>query len=288
MQPWPAEGAWEPWLLFEQNPVPLLVCNAESGAILRANAAAAACYGYSAGDLAALRLADLACDAAPDLSPAQDGPLATRHRRRDGCTIDVELQLRPLPLDGRAALLVAVYDVSARVAREAELLRRALHDDLTGLPNRVLLHDRLAQALAVARRECGVVALLLFDLDHFKEINDGFGHHAGDAALQQIGARVQETVRRTDTVARLGGDEFAVVLPGADADAARLVAEKVRSVVERPLLVEGGAVATGVSIGIACFPGDGDDSTTLLRHADGAMYAAKRAHSGISLYALAG
>src|SRR6185312_6655989 len=112
-------------------------------------------------------------------------------------------------------------------------------DALTGLPNRTLLHDRLQQALANAARERHPLALLLFDLNHFKEVNDTFGHAAGDQLLQHVAARLRETPRAVDTVARLGGDEFAVLLPGADATGATLAVEKLLAVLDTPIVIEG-------------------------------------------------
>src|SRR5205807_5614550 len=119
-----------------------------------------------------------------------------------------------------------VQDISDRKQAQQALEHQALHDALTGLPNRVLARDRLDQAILLARRQQTRVALLIIDLDHFKEVNDTFGHQAGDQLLRQVGERFTAELRETDTVARLGGDEFAIVLLAADADAAGVVAAK--------------------------------------------------------------
>jgi diguanylate cyclase (GGDEF)-like protein/PAS domain S-box-containing protein len=172
-------------------------------------------------------------------------------------------------------------------ASEARFQHQALHDPLTDLPNRVLLHDRLGQAITAARRDPHrqPVALLVLDLDRFKEVNDTLGHHAGDRLLQEVGRRLRGALRDSDTVARLGGDEFAAVLPGADAAAAASAAAKLQTALDVPLVLEGQVLSLAASIGIAAYPVHGDDADTLLRHADMAMYNAKRAQSGIATYA---
>ncbi|MDX6513952.1 MAG: hypothetical protein QOE36_3456 [Gaiellaceae bacterium] len=169
-----------------------------------------------------------------------------------------------------------------RLADEKEFL--ALHDPLTGLPNRMLFDDRLRQALALAERERTGAALLVADLDGFKNVNDTYGHHVGDAVLRQIGPRLSRDLRRVDTVARLGGDEFAVVLPGlVDASAARRIADELRAVVREPFVVGELVLDLDASVGVALFQVHGTDAETLLRRADYAMYAAKDKHSGVEL-----
>lgn len=169
-------------------------------------------------------------------------------------------------------------------ARQMALEHVAMHDALTSLPNRSLLMDRLNQSIKNAQRRKRSLALLMLDLDRFKEINDTLGHQTGDALLQQVGARLRNVLRDSDTVARLGGDEFAVLLPNvSDTNALRIAAtiherlEKVYEVYEHSLYV-------GVSIGLAVFPHHGETSESLLQHADVAMYTAKRGNRGIMLY----
>ncbi len=163
----------------------------------------------------------------------------------------------------------------SRANRKARFL--ASHCPLTGLPNRNLLEDRLTQALASARRSGEQLAMLFLDLDRFKAVNDDFGHHAGDALLREVGTRLHEIVRSSDTVARLGGDEFVVLLGHlADPTSAAIVAEKIIAAVSTPTVFEGHELECGVSIGIAVFPHDGDDRETLMSRADAAMYEAKQ------------
>src|SRR5205823_1592011 len=125
---------------------------------------------------------------------------------------------------------------------------------------------------------------LVLDLDGFKEVNDTLGHHTGDLLLQAVGIRLGGTLRASDTVARLGGDEFAVLLPGDDAAGAAAAGAKIRAALEQPFVVDGHHLAVSASIGIAQYPEHGDDAGTLLRHADVAMYVAKRANAGYAVY----
>jgi diguanylate cyclase (GGDEF)-like protein/PAS domain S-box-containing protein len=184
----------------------------------------------------------------------------------------------------RGAILM-LKDVTERKQAEEALAHQALHDSLTGLPNRNLLHDRLEQAILSARREGKPLAVLLIDLDRFKEVNDTFGHHYGDLLLKQVGARLRSSLRETDTVARLGGDEFAVLLPTcSEVSGARLAAAKLLAALEQPFLVEGETLHISGSMGVVLYPDHGDDVQTVMRRADVAMYTAKRDGEGYSVY----
>ena len=187
---------------------------------------------------------------------------------------------------GRVREVVSSFtDITDRKKAEHELERQALHDPLTSLPNRSLFLDRVEQGLRTARRIATPLALLVMDLDRFKEINDTFGHHAGDLLINEVAGRIRSDLRETDTVARLGGDEFGIFLPGADQDGAWRVAQKIITALQRPFEVEGDAHELSVSIGIAISPQHGEDVETLLRRADIAMYAAKRTPGGSAVYA---
>ena len=162
--------------------------------------------------------------------------------------------------------------------RRSELEHLARHDALTGLPNRALFDDRMAVALAAARRDDGRLALLFVDLDDFKPINDRLGHVVGDRVLEAVAARIRQSIRESDTAARIGGDEFVVLLPGiAAAEDAKVVADKIRAAIDRPFVIDGHELAVSVSMGLAHYPQDGTDATTLARHADTAMYRDKAA-----------
>ncbi|WP_349814372.1 EAL domain-containing protein [Alkalimarinus sediminis] len=172
--------------------------------------------------------------------------------------------------------LILGEDISIRKRYEQQLLRQANYDILTGLPNRMLALDRLKLALAQARRDDQLVGLMFLDLDNFKHINDTMGHDNGDSLLIEASRRISSCLRGTSTVARLGGDEFLVILPSlANPEASEQVAERILQTFEPPFMLANQEVFVSTSIGIAIYPSDSDNSTTLLQHADAAMYEAK-------------
>ena len=175
-------------------------------------------------------------------------------------------------------------DISERKQAEEALARQARHDALTGLPNRMLLQERLDVAIDRLNARRTPLALVLLDLDRFKEVNDALGHGVGDAVLQEVAERLRDAVRSNDTIARLGGDEFAVLLVDADEGTALQVSHRVRAALAEPIALGGLTLDVGASIGVALGPEHGQDPATLLRRADLAMYAAKRAGEGISLF----
>lgn len=178
-------------------------------------------------------------------------------------------------LDARLESRTAVLARSLAGANE-ELLRLALHDNLTKLPNRILLEQQVKQAIETARRSRGTFALLFLDLDGFKSVNDAYGHHTGDALLVELAGRIRRQLRGADTAARLGGDEFVVISEVAEPNDAAAVAQRLIKVLSRPVTVMGHRVAVSASAGIALYPANGDNARTLMRNADAAMYHAKR------------
>jgi diguanylate cyclase (GGDEF)-like protein len=188
--------------------------------------------------------------------------------------------LRSPLADGSAQLTLQLVDVTARKVAEMRLTEMAMHDSLTGLPNRLLLTDRLEQALAASKRTGLHVAVMFLDLDDFKNINDADGHQTGDEVLKIVAGRLQEVVRPGDTISRWGGDEFVLLCPnlGAAEDASR-VAERVLSALGRPIEIGDHRYSVNASMGIA-LAAAGDQPGTLLSHADAAMYAAKRRGKG--------
>jgi diguanylate cyclase (GGDEF)-like protein len=211
-------------------------------------------------------------------TPSDDRELALaaiQHGAQD-CTLAEDLR-------GRSAVRILRHAVERqRIMLELHEARErhqylATHDPLTGVPNRTLFFDRLAQAIAGAVRYGKTLAILFVDLDEFKGINDARGHEAGDAVLQEVARRIASIVRRSDTVARIGGDEFTVILSqiGKPDDAAT-VARNMLDQIAAPLPVDGAELRVHASIGIAIHPRDGERADTLVRNADTAMYVAKK------------
>lgn len=202
-------------------------------------------------------------------------------QRRDGRMLPVDISLGYWEDEGRPHAIAYIRDLTERKGFEASLRHHATHDELTDLPNRWLFLLNLNQALARAERSGLRVAVLLLDLDHFKSVNDSFGHSAGDALLIQVGQRIRSSLRASDTLARMGGDEFAILLTDlADADEAVGVATKLLDALQAPYHLPKQDVYSGGSVGLAFFPDDARDSDTLLRYADMAMYQAKQAGRG--------
>ena len=189
-----------------------------------------------------------------------------------------QLSVTPVPDEhGEIGHFVSIFeDVSERVLRENQLLHLSTHDALTGLANRTLLADRLDQAVTHSVRDGRVVAVLLIDLDRFKQINDTLGHAVGDLLLKTVAERLGHCVREGDTVARLGGDEFVLVLADLSrSEDASMLARKILAALSRPIEIDGHELFVTPSIGISFYPQDGADASSLLRHADLAMYQVK-------------
>ena len=203
------------------------------------------------------------------------------NRRKDGSVYDEALTISPVTdMNGRIQHFVAIkQDISERKVTEERLQHLAHHDQLTDLPNRALLSDRLAQAVAQARRDRGTLALMFLDLDQFKPVNDTLGHDVGDLLLKEVALRLQSCVpRESDTVSRLGGDEFVILLAQMDKAAdAVVVAGKILAALQRPFAIGPHEIGISASLGIAVYPQHGEDVNRLLKNADTAMYHAKKA-----------
>lgn len=196
----------------------------------------------------------------------------------DGSRVMVETIKTPMyDLEGKlSGILGIARDITHRKEAEQHIQQLAHFDVLTGLPNRTLLNDRIAQAISMAQRSGAMLAMMLLDLDHFKKVNDGLGHRIGDELLVEIAKRLRSTLREEDTVSRLGGDEFILLLPDTDADGAGHVAAKLLEGVAQRYQIERHELVVTLSIGIAMYPDDGEDFDTLYRCADVAMYRSKQ------------
>jgi len=184
-----------------------------------------------------------------------------------------------------ANLLDAYQQMDQEVTeRQKALEHQAMHDHLTGLPNRFALSQRLEYQLLSGDRENGQFILCFMDLDYFKEINDTLGHSAGDQLLIKVSNRIQSLIRKSDTLARLGGDEFALLLPKTDPDNAKQLVRKIIESLEQPFIVDNESINVGLSIGMAVYPKDSQNAENLLQYADMAMYAAKRQRASFSFY----
>jgi len=268
-----------------------IIHTALDGKLLRVNHKMCAMLGYSDAELRKRHFVDVTHPEDRELSrdwmkkilASTETPsveFEKRYLRRDSSVMSALVTAALVrDTDGKPDYFVTmIQDVSARKEAQARLEHQAHHDTLTDLPNRVLLLDRLAQTLNQSRRKNWDAAVLFVDLDRFKSVNDTLGHDLGDLLLKEAARRLVGSVRSEDTVARVGGDEFVVVLCelGDASDAAR-VARKIGAAMARPFLLEGHEVFVTASIGIAMFPGDGNDGETLIKNADVAMFRAKEA-----------
>ncbi|MGJ7918786.1 diguanylate cyclase domain-containing protein, partial [Massilia sp. LXY-6] len=259
------------------------------GVVMSTNPATAALFGYPQAHLQGLDFATLVPGAGGEGgaallarladAPADERELAGLDARAQPFPLAVSVSKVELP--GERLYVCILRDLTEQHRSQAHIHRLAHHDPLTGLENRAALGMRLEQQLAQARRSNLPLAVLFIDLDHFKKINDSFGHQAGDQLLVGASARMKDLLRDVDTLARLGGDEFIIVLGGPlTPDSVSTVAVRLVESLQEPYYLNGITAHSGASVGVALFPDDGEDADTLVRHADMAMYAAKREGRG--------
>jgi diguanylate cyclase (GGDEF)-like protein/PAS domain S-box-containing protein len=261
-----------------------IVTLTDDGHITSFNRAATGLFGYDEEEAIGQPFAMMVTSAKP---AGKDGVIqAPLGRRKDGSTFPIEQSLSQVRLGSRTVHIGCLRDVSQRQAYTEALQHQALHDALTSLPNRVLFRERLSHALRRSVRTKDPLALLLLDLDDFKQVNDTMGHQNGDILLALVGARISHCMRGGDTVARLGGDEFAILpLAPTELSGAATLAWKLQAALEEPFVVGEHSVQLRASIGMALVPEHGHDIDDLMRRADLAMYDAKRRRSGCALFA---
>ena len=288
--------------LFDSNPLPMWIFDKESTRLLVANAAAQRDFGWGREDLGTLTISNLAAE--EQNSPvgleemnwrlAADAPLesdkpedpsreqsvsapAMRFLTKAGDELTVEVTLQRAGFHDKEARLLVAKDITAEVEARAQLLHQANHDPLTDLPNRLLLQDRLESAIAVGVRHGRKAAVVCIDLDRFKQINDTYGHSAGDSCLREVGLRLQHRLRSVDTAARIGGEEFMVILDDVgNFEHAAKVVDDLLFTLSLPHTHDGNRIHMSASIGIALFPDDGVTPAELWNMADTAMYRAKQ------------
>jgi diguanylate cyclase (GGDEF)-like protein/PAS domain S-box-containing protein len=221
----------------------------------------------------------------PGKLPLTSGAHETVGRRKDGSTFPMEFLATDMNLGGMRLFIATLRDITERKAQTDALEYQALHDSLTGLPNRTLLRDRLDREFSAATRDKRLCGLLLMDMDRFKDVNDTLGHEASDHLIEDFAIRIKGILRDQDTLARLGGDEFAILPVGAgDLEGIVAIAAKVLAALDRPFVIGGVTIPVRVSIGIAVFPDHAPDVSTLIRRADVAMYVARHSRSGYAVY----
>jgi len=273
--------------LFEHATIGIALCDARHNRFELVNPAFARIHGYEAEELIGVSPENVLC---PDSSCGRDqcdayfsvcdnAVFETVHIKKDGTPVDVEVYIAVIKDQGGNIRyrIANLTDISQRKEIEKKIDFMAHHDYLTGLPNRILLQDRVDHAVAHALRNGSKVALVSIDLDGFKTINDSLGHSVGDEMLKDVALRLRECLRKTDTISRQGGDEFVLVLPDvSDAKAVVIpIVKKILDVFKTPFAIEKRLLSTSVSMGIALAPDDGETFELLLQKADTAMYRAK-------------
>ncbi|WP_395795339.1 diguanylate cyclase domain-containing protein [Aquimonas sp.] len=270
-----------------QNTIEGIVVHDANWNILSINPAFTAITGYTAGEAVGQTVSNLRSDhhdrtnfaeVSRKLIETGQWEGETWSRRKNGDTFLKRQTITTIrsDIDEPVRYVTVFNDITERWQKDERLRHLALHDPLTDLPNRTLLLERLSQLIGITDRETRGIALLFLDLDGFKEVNDRFGHEAGDQMLHSVAKKLTGLVRHSDTVARLGGDEFLILLDNpASKGEIEQIAERIIEAINQPILVQGNATRVGVSIGIAIHPDDGPSATQLMQSADEAMYLAK-------------
>ncbi|WP_232495973.1 putative bifunctional diguanylate cyclase/phosphodiesterase [Novosphingobium kaempferiae] len=272
-------------LLFERNPLAMFVYDIDSGCICAANESACSLFGYSADEMAGLPARHLF----PETVRARAADMLATDRadtgdcwkmlRRDGACLETVIATRTSDIQGFAGTIVSIFDVTERRRIEQRMAHMARHDELTGLANRPHCRQHLREVLEQAGPH-ETVTLALVDLDHFKPVNDTYGHHFGDIVLTEAARRMRDLIPPEALLCRIGGDEFALIFRRSSLTQAELVSKSIITTLSEPFFVQGHMIHIGATIGFASSPYDSRDAETLLRYADLALYAAKGERRG--------
>ncbi len=271
-------------ILYENHPLPMWIYDGNSGRFLSVNTSACASYGYTQAEFLDMKIDSIAL---PDMVPASLAqppagahPGASRHahhRRKDGSILATELAEHEILFQGQEARFMLAMDVTEREKLNLELIHQARHDALTGLPNRILLDDRIEQCLLRSTREHRKAVLFTIDADRFKLINDSFGHLVGDECLKEIANRLRSRIRSVDTIARTGGEEFTAIIGGLQTmEDAEKIASMFVHLFDTPLALSNQELKVSISVGGSIYPDDTEDPLILRRKSDQALYHAKR------------
>jgi diguanylate cyclase (GGDEF)-like protein/PAS domain S-box-containing protein len=273
-------------MLYESHPHPMWIFSPRTQRFLAVNRAAVETHGYTEEELLGMRLENLEVpmdaetEAKAHTVPVPTDGRRARFRCQDGRVLWVNVYERRVAFQGQTARLIMARDVTDLMEFNDEMARRAQHDELTGLPNRALFAERLAAAMAASQglgQEQGQLAVLAIDIDHFKQINDTYGHAVGDKCLAVVASRLKSRIRQVDTIARIGGEEFMAVVGGLRGSAVALkVAQQLLHAFREPVRLGDCDLQVTISIGVAIYPDHATDATELRRLADQALYRAKR------------
>lgn len=275
-------------VLFEHSPIGMAMVNHKSGAFLEVNKALLQMLGYTKEEFLKLSYWDITPKdfEIQELQQIEQlntsgtfGPNEKEYLKKDGTRIPISISgFKLTDTSGEEVVWGLIEDISPRKEMEEELKFMATHDDLTSLANRRLFHERLQLSLDYSIREQDFTGVIAFDLDHFKLINDTYGHPVGDEVLKEVAARLKRLIhRKTDTIARTGGDEFMVILTLLySIDDAMLIAEKINASIKEPMLIQGNEIIVTASIGVSVYPNHGEYKMKLIKEADSASYEVKK------------
>ncbi len=269
--------------MFTDNKAVMLLINSDDGMIRDASLGACQYYGYPLSKLTMMHIFDIntMCQAevAAEMKLAKEeakNHFSFRHRLATGEVRDVEVFSNIIPLEGKNFLFSIIHDVTDRKRAEEEVRRLAMTDQLTDLANRRQFQQRLEQSMKLANREGKSLALMLLDLNKFKQVNDTHGHPVGDALLIAVASILIKSNRDTDVVARLGGDEFAILVVHPEGERGVAInAQRIVDEINEPINIMGLNIQTGISIGISLYPKDAEDEEGFIKKADLALYESK-------------